>query len=99
MEQNKNEKIKIFTAVMSFAMLAFLGCKSKDTKQIEGDWNLVQYKINEKQVEFSCATISLLQDENLNIKVSGFSGVNSFSGLYKANGKNLSQSRDLFPQK
>ena len=85
----KMKKIKIFTAVMSFAMLAFLGCKSKDTKQIEGDWNLVQYKINEKQVEFSCATISLLQDENLNIKVSGFSGVNSFSGLYKANGKKL----------
>lgn len=83
------KKIKIFTVVMSFAMLAFLGCKSKDTKQIEGDWNLVQYKINEKQVEFSCATISLLQDENLNIKVSGFSGVNSFSGLYKANGKKL----------
>ena len=83
------KKIKIFTAVMSFAMLAFLGCKSKDTKQIEGDWNLVQYKINEKKVEFSCATISLLQDENLNNKVSGFSGVNSFTGLYKANGKKL----------
>ena len=83
------KKLKLFTAVLSFATLAFFGCKSKDAKQIEGDWNLVQYKIGEKQADFSCATISLLQDENLNIKVSGFSGVNSFSGLYKASGKKL----------
>lgn len=83
------KKIKLLTAVMSFAVLAFLGCKSKDAKQIEGDWNLVQYKIGEKQIDLSCATISISKDENLNIKVSGFSGVNSFSGLYKANGKKL----------
>lgn len=83
------KKIKLFTAVMSFAVLAFWGCKSKDAKQIEGDWNLVKYKIGEKQIDFSCATISISKDENLNIKVSGFSGVNSFSGLYKANGKKL----------
>lgn len=85
----KMKKLKLFTAVLSFATLAFFGCKSKDAKQIEGDWNLVQYKIGEKQADFSCATISLLQDENLNIKVSGFSGVNSFSGLYKSSGKKL----------
>ena len=83
------KKIKVFFALASFATAMFLGCKSKDAKQIEGDWKLVQYKTAENQADLFCTTVSILQDENLDIKVSGFSGVNSFSGIFKVNGKKI----------
>lgn len=83
------KKIKIFAAVFSFAAAFFSGCKGTDSSSIIGDWNLKGYYIEEKAVDFSEATISFAA-EGKSLKVSGFSGVNLFSGSCKVNGNKFS---------
>ena len=76
----------VLATVFAFAAAIFAGCKEKGADLVLGDWNLIQYNIEENAVDFSKASVSFAADGN-GIKVSGFSGVNRFSGLCKVDGR------------
>lgn len=85
---------KIVLAVCSFVALAFAGCKSVGANLILGDWNLVHYKINGSPVEISAASVSIAATGK-NAKISGFSGVNRFSGSCRIEGNKFSAKDDF----
>lgn len=89
------KKIKFFVAVFSFISVVFLSCKSKEANLVLGDWNLVRYNLDGRSINFSKATISFDQTESKSLKVSGFSGVNLFSGSYDVSGKKISSKSDF----
>lgn len=84
---------KVVFAFFSFAALVFAGCKAKGADLLLGDWNLIQYDIDGKPVDFSEASVSFEADGK-NIKLSGFSGVNRFSGSCKVDGNNFAVGTD-----
>ncbi len=80
---------KIILAFCSFAALFFAGCKSNGSVLFLGDWNLIRCNIGGAPVEFSEGSVSISADGK-NVKVSGFSGVNRFSGSCKIDGNKFS---------
>ncbi len=85
---------KIVLAVCAFVSLAFAGCKSGGADSVLGDWTLVQYNINGNPVEFSLASVSIAAGGK-NARISGFSGVNTFSGICKIDGNKFSAKDDF----
>ncbi|MEE0887503.1 MAG: META domain-containing protein [Treponema sp.] len=76
----------ILAAAFAFAAAIFAGCKAKGADLVFGDWNLIQYNIEGNAINFSKASVSFAAEGN-GLKVSGFSGVNSFSGSCKIDGR------------
>lgn len=78
----------VLAAAALVAAAVFAGCKEKSTDLVLGDWNLVQYNIEGKSVDVSKASVSFVADGK-NFNISGFSGVNLFSGSCRINGRKL----------
>lgn len=78
----------VLAAAAFVAAVVFAGCKEKGADLVLGEWNLVQYNVDGKSADVAKASVSFEADGK-NLKVSGFSGVNLFSGSCKVNGRKL----------
>ena len=84
------KKTNFIMAIFSLLSVLIFGCKSKESNLVLGDWKLVRYEVCGKPVDFSRATISFSQEKKNALTVSGFSGVNLFSGSLNVKGKKIS---------
>lgn len=93
------KNVKIYVAMFcSFVAAVFSGCKGGNFNSVLGDWNLTGYYIEENAADFLEASISFAT-EGKTLKVSGFSGVNLFSGSCKVNGNKFSSGAGIVTTK
>ena len=84
----------IFAAAIALSAVIFAGCKTKGVDLVSGDWNLIQYNIEENAIALQEASVSFVS-EGKELKVSGFSGVNLFSGSSAVSGNKISLNEDF----
>ena len=84
----------IFAAAIVLSAVIFAGCKTKGADLVSGDWNLIQYNMEENAIALQEASVSFVS-EGKELKVSGFSGVNLFSGSSAVSGNKISLNEDF----